>query len=263
MLNASSFFAPAALGIAVAGVMALPTAAIAANITRVPGNFAYLTPSSPDGWENLNWATRGRASAPGDWEFGVTTDDNINGAVQQADWNWVNGQAVPWDLLWNAAENKLTFTIGGHVLVLDQDGTPPGIFNGFYLWTTSRTDSRVDAGTQMYLQVNTVNGHTVEGSLVNSTATAPVGGGQEISKFFFASDVAITTITGFARMSWPEGARNPQQSGARDRVAFKIEGFYTGITEEPPSVPEPASLLGLFAVGSLGVMGRKALKTNA
>jgi hypothetical protein len=249
---------PAVLGIACAGVAALPMDAIAASITRVPGNFAFQDPSTPEGWENLNWVARGRASAPGDWEFGVTTDDNINGVVQQANWNWVSGQEVPWDLLWDDAENKLTFTIGGRELILDQTGPADGVFNGFFLWTNSvTTNNRVSPGTEMFLQVNTVNGMAVDPS-VNSGATSPgpsAPTAQVISKFFYASDEAITSMSGFARMTWPDDGLNPQDERARDRVAFKIEGFYTGDTDTE-AVPEPASVLGLLALGAVAVAGR-------
>jgi hypothetical protein len=42
---------------------------------------------------------------------------------------------------------------------------------------------------------------------------------------------------------------------ARDRVAFKIEGFYTGDTDTE-AVPEPASVLGLLTLGAVAVAGR-------
>jgi hypothetical protein len=245
---------PAVLGIACSGVAALPMDAIAASITRVPGNFAFQDPSTPEGWENLNWVARGRASAPGDWEFGVTTDDDINGVAQQADWDWMSGQEVFWNLLWDDAENKLTFTIGGETLVLDQTGPADGVFNGFFLWTRATTGNKVDAGTEMFLQVNNVNGMDVT-SPVTSGATAPAPTGTVISKFFYASDEAITSMSGFARMTWPDGGVNPQQAAARDRVAFKIEGFYTGDTDTE-AVPEPASVLGLLTLGAVAVAGR-------
>lgn len=252
---------PTVVGIAAASIAITPTTALAASITRIPGNFATVDPSVPDGWGNLNWVGRGRASAPGDWEFGVTTDDNINGVVDQSQWDWMNGEDVAWNLLWDAPENKLMFTIGGETLTLDQDGAANGVFDGFFLWTTARTDNKVDAGTEMFLQVNTVNGMAV-GPNVTSHATAPDGGGQVISKVFYESDAAIIAMSGIARMSWLDGAKNPQDSRARDRVAFKIEGFYTG-TDQPESVPEPGTLLGLLALSGAAVAGRKVLQSHA
>ncbi|MDY6782201.1 MAG: choice-of-anchor W domain-containing protein [Cyanobacteriota bacterium] len=247
--------ASAALGIGFAGLVAMPHATQAATITRVPGNFAHTTPNYPTDWENLNWVGRGRASAPGDWEFGVSTDVDINNPVQQSHWNWTSGQDVSWNLLWDAAENKVTFNIGGSSLVLDQPGQANGIFNGFFLWTTSRShSSKVAPGTEMLVQVDTVNGMAVDPSVVNSSAVAPAAG-QVISKFFFASDEAITSMSGIARMSWPDGGPNPQTKGARDRVGFKIEGFY-----QPVPVPEPASVLGLLAFGAVAVAGRNLKK---
>ena len=247
------------MGLSCAGAVALPSPSFAASITRIPENYAFRDPSVPEGWENLNWVTRGRASAPGDWEFGVTTEENINGVEDQAHWNWSNGEKVAWNLLWDDAGNELTFTIGGRTLNLDQAGPAKGPFNGFFLWTLSWTTSgRVDPGTEMFLQVETVNGTAVDAS-VNSSATATETGG-EISKFFYASDETIQTMSGFARMSWLDGSPNPQAKRARDRVAFKIEGFYTG---ESQDVPEPASLLGLLAIGATVTAGKALAQRSA
>ena len=139
--------------------------------------------------------------------------------------------------------------IGGSNLVFDQPGDPIGEFNGFFLWTKSHTtDGRVDPGTEMLVQLNEVNGDAI--APVTSSATAPENG-LEISKFFFASDMAIESMSGFVKMSWPDGGNHPQQKRARDRVAFKIEGFYTG--EPHTEVPEAASALVLLALGALGL----------
>ncbi|MDY7013794.1 MAG: PEP-CTERM sorting domain-containing protein [Cyanobacteriota bacterium] len=256
MIDSQWAAASAVLGMAFAGLVAMPADVLAATITRVPGNFAYSNPNYPGGWENLNWVARGRASAPGDWEFGVSTDDDINNPVQQSHWNWTNGEDVSWNLLWDAVANKMTFNIGGSSLVLDGEGEANGIFNGFFLWTTARGHhKKVGTGTEMLVQVDTVNGMAVDPGVANSSAVAP-NGGQVISKFFFASDEAITSMSGIARMSWLDGAPNPQQKGARDRVGFKIEGFYTPI-------PEPASILGLLGVGALAVAARKATRNQS
>jgi hypothetical protein len=255
--------ASAALGIAFTGLVAMPHEALAATITRVPGNFAYSTPNYPTDWENLNWVARGRASARGDWEFGVSTDEDINNPVQKSQWDWTNGEDVSWNLLWDAAANKMTFNIGGSSLVLDQEGQASKIFNGFFLWTTSRNDpNRVSAGTEMLVEVNTVNGVAVDPGVVNSSATAPETNSQVISKFFFASNEAITSMSGVARISWLDGAYNPQMSGARDRVGFKIEGFNIGKFKVAQTVPEPTSVLGLLAFGTLAVVGGKAMRNT-
>lgn len=252
---------PSALGIAITGLVTLPSEALAASISRIPGNFAGAVPSTPSGWTDLGWVTRGRASAPGDWEFGVTTQDNSSGVVQQTNWDWTNGENVGWDLLWNSDENEMTFTIGGQTLVLDQEGPASGTFNGFSLFTTSRTaENKVDEGTEIFLQVNEVNGMAT-GPEVTSSATSPEAGGPIISsQFFYESDEAITSVSGIARMSWLDGGLNPQDSRARDRVAFKIAGFSNGKSDETPdSIPEPGTLFGLMMLGGLAITGRKTL----
>lgn len=59
-------------------------------------------------------------------------------------------------------------------------------------------------------------------------------------------------MSGFARMTWPDDGLNPPDERARDRVAFKIEGFYTADTDTEP-VPEPTSVLGLLTLGAVAV----------
>lgn len=79
---------------------------------------------------------------------------------------------------------------------MDQAGPAEGGFNGFFLWTNTRTDPKhVSPGKEMFLQINTVNGIAVDPS-VSRGATAPAPTGQAISKFFYASDEAIRPCLG-------------------------------------------------------------------
>jgi len=222
------------------GMLSQPAAAI--DLT-----FVHEGDTVPEGWTNLNWTVEGRAGAKGkaDWEFSTKKDD-IHKTVEQLQWNWQNGEEVPWLLNWDG--NTVSFTLGGQTIAFYQDNPPAKSLDGFYLWTRATTKSgTVDPGTKIFLEVNEVNG--IEVDPVSSLATALVGeGNKTITKNYFASDTSITSLSGIANMSWLEGSPNPNLENARSLVGLKIEGFSTST-----SVPEPGTVAGIVAMGMFGV----------
>lgn len=230
-----------AAGASVLGLVLLSQPAAAIDLT-----FVHEGDAVPEGWTNLNWTVEGRAGAQGfaDWEF-ATKEDDVHTTIEQLEWDWQNGQEVPWLLNWDG--NTVSFTLGGQTIAFYQENPPAESLNGFYLWTRATTKSgTVDPGTKIFLEVNEVNGIAVDP--VSSLATAPVGeGNTDITKNYFASDTSITSLSGIANMSWLEGAVNPNLANARSRVGLKIEGFSYA------SVPEPGTVTGIVAMGMFGV----------
>lgn len=223
------------------GMLSQPAAAI--NLT-----FVKAGDIPPPNWTNLNWTVEGRAGAKGfaDWEFATKEDDGLK-TVEQLNWNWQNGQEVPWMLTWDG--NTVSFSLGGQTIAFNQENPPAKSFNGFYLWTRATTASgKVDPETKMFLEVNQVNGIAV--NPVFSSAIAPPGqGNTNITKNYFASDTSIKSLSGIANMSWLLGSPNPNQANARSLVGLKIEGF----SDPSASVPEPGTVAGVLAMGMFGV----------
>jgi hypothetical protein len=230
-----------AAGASVLGLGLLSQPAAAIDLT-----FVSEGATVPEGWTNLNWTVEGRAGAKGfaDWEF-ATKEDGEQTTIEQLEWDWQNDQEVPWLLTWDG--NTVSFTLDGQTIAYYQDNPPAQSLDGFYLWTRATTKSgTVDPGTEIFLEVNEVNG--IEVDPVSSLATAPVGeGNTEITKNYFASDTSITSLSGIANMSWLEGSPNPHLANARARVGLKIEGFSYA------SVPEPGTVAGIVGMGLFGV----------
>jgi len=224
------------------GVLSQSASAVSVNFVKEGGN-------SPDGWTNLNWTLDGRAGVQGagDWEF-ATKEDDGNIPIEQMQWEWQNQEAVPWTLEWDG--NTVSFTIQDQTILYYQATPPATSFNGFYLWTRSQTqEGKVAPGTEMFLQVDAINGIDIDP--VSSSAVAPeTEGDQTITKNYFSSDTQISSLSGIATMSWVDGAPNPNQAQARSRVELKIEGFST-------SVPEPLTLLGSATALGFGVLFKR------
>ncbi|MEQ8959970.1 MAG: PEP-CTERM sorting domain-containing protein [Coleofasciculus sp. C2-GNP5-27] len=229
------------------GVLSQPASAVNVNFVQEGGN-------PPDGWTNLNWTLDGRAGAKGsgDWELGIG-EDNFPIPKDQFHWDWQNQQEVPWTLDWDG--NTVSFTIQEQTISYYQATPPATSFNGFYLWTRSQTEiekGKVAPGTEMFLQVDAINGIDIDP--VSSSAVAPeTQGNQNITKNYFSSDTQISTLSGIARMSWLDGAPNPNQAQARSRVELKIEGFSTPSTP----VPEPLTLLGSATALGFGALFKR------
>lgn len=232
-----------AAGASVLGFGLLSESALAIDL-----KFVQQGDAVPTDWINLNWTMEGRAGAKGvaDWEF-ATKEDDVHKTVGQLNWDWQNDQQVPWTLKWDG--HTVSFILDGQTIAFYQENPPAESFNGFYLWTRATTESgKVDPGTKILLEVNSVNGIDVDP--VWSSATAPdVDGYTNITKNYFASDTPITSVSGIANMSWLKGAVNPNVANARSRVGLKIEGFSFPSTP----VPEPSTGVGIVAIGLLGV----------
>jgi hypothetical protein len=226
------------------GVLSQPAFAVNVNFVKEGGN-------PPDGWTNLNWTLDGRAGAKGsrDWEFSTKEDDG--NPIEQLEWEWQNQEEVPWTLDWDG--NTVSFTIQNQTISYYQATPPATSFNGFYLWTRSQTkEGKVAPGTEMFLQVDAINGIDIDP--VSSSAVAPEPEGeQNITKNYFSSDTQISTLSGIAMMSWLDGAPNPNQEDARSRVELKIEGFSTSSTP----VPEPLTLLGSATALGFGALFKR------
>jgi hypothetical protein len=204
-------------------------------------------------WTDLNWVVEGKVGTPGTWELALENNKYEVQSGTERQWNWVNNEKVPWQLDWDSSNRQVKFTLGfdwRKQVSFFNANSSTNEFNGFYLWTRAQTASnRVDPGTKISLEVTEVK--SINDSIftpvsgIFSSATAPFTS-QAITKNFFSSDESIASLKGFISISWTSSF-NPQAKGANSRIGFKIKGY-----NRPVAVPEPASILGLLAVSSIG-----------
>ncbi|MFB2878266.1 choice-of-anchor W domain-containing protein [Floridanema aerugineum] len=258
MSKASLLAMSAALGVT-AGSLGLAIPAFAVGLTLVQDE-PYAP--APSGWTNLGWKVEGRAGAPfgEDYEFAIGPNGAQANNTGQIYRDWNNGEIVDWSFNWDGQTAK--FTLAGEEILYSLLNPSPNIFNGFYLLTNVDTRSynapvlgtqRVAEGTQIDLIVKTLNGQdaTDTSGILDSVFSSSVGQAteaQSLSKKFFSSPEAITSLTGTVKMSWLN--INPNEIKARSRVSFQIQGYdFPG----QRSIPEPTSVLTLLAFGAFGV----------
>lgn len=236
----------------------LVSSSVALGITAIslafaaPASAATLTQIDERPEDSLGWKVEvraGQAGTSGTYEGAIGPNGADADRFADFQWQWENGEAVDWMLNWDGS--VATFDFGGKVIASDSL-SPEGPFDGIGILTKAiATEGRVESGTTMDLIFQTVNGMDVE-AFSSSTA-----GGVEFEEKFFLSDEPISTISGLATLTWD--SLNPNLNNAQSRVAFKIEGFDSMPGETGPigggsdtAVPEPASILGLLAVGAVG-----------
>ncbi|MDJ0732883.1 MAG: hypothetical protein QNJ47_02160 [Nostocaceae cyanobacterium] len=240
-----------ALGTTFAGLTFASQSALAINITQSISYNQEITQEqriAPDGWTDLGWKVEGRAGAAGgaDWEFGVRPS-NDSQPVEQLEWDWINGQEVRWNLTWDKSNQKVSFQLDNKNPIDYTLSNIDSLFNGFYLWTRATTvQGKVDPGTNVYIEVNNVNGENVNPLFSTTTATNQEGF-TSLRETYFLSDREIDTLSGILKMSWEDGAVNPQKANARSRLGLKVKGFSVA------SIPEPGSIFGLLVIGALGI----------
>ncbi|WP_342747360.1 choice-of-anchor W domain-containing protein [Hydrococcus rivularis] len=222
-------------------------------------------PTETQEWTDLNWAVEGKVGSLSTWELALQNNKYQVQSGTERQWNWVNNEQVPWQLDWDSSNRQIKFTLGSDLrkqVSFFNANSVMNEFNGFYLWTRATTTlNMVDPGTKISLEVTEVKGindsifTSVSG--ISSSATAPSTSNQTaITKNFFSSNESIASLKGFVSMSWT--SNNPQAKGANSRVGFKIKGY-----NRPVAVSEPASILGLLAVGTIGASSTlKCKKAN-
>ncbi|MEA5520443.1 choice-of-anchor W domain-containing protein [Limnoraphis robusta] len=208
--------------------------------------------SVPSDWTSLGWKVEGRAGVFGgaDYEWAIGPNGAQADNTGQIYWDWENGVEVNWFLNWDG----ITASFGVENLnpvsysVLPHSQT---VFEGFSLLTVAQTETGfVEAGTEIKLAVNQVNGIDVQG--IFSQSLAPENG-TDLNGFAWTSDTLISSLAGTARISWNQ--LNPNQAQARSRLDFQIVGFDINSTPAS-SIPEPSSILGLLTLGVLGLKHR-------
>jgi hypothetical protein len=258
MRKASLLAMSAALGITTAG-LGVATPAFAVQL-RLVQDSPYAP--APSGWTNLGWKVEGRAGAPfgEDYEFAIGPNGAQANNTGQIYRDWIDEEIVDWSFNWDG--QIANFALGGSEISYSLLNPSTNIFNGFSLLTNVDTRSynapalgtrRVEEGTQIDLIVKTLNGKTVTDTtgIFDSIFSSSIGQAteaQSLSKKFFSSPTAITSLTGTVKMSWLN--INPNEIKARSRVTFQIQGYDF---EEQRRIPEPTSTLTLLAFGAFGV----------
>lgn len=253
-MSKSSLLAISALLGVTAGSLGIATPVLAVQLNLVQD--APYAPA-PSGWTNLGWKVEGRAGAPfgEDYEFAIGPNGAQANNTGQIYRDWNNDEILDWSFNWNGQTAK--FTLGGEEILYSLLNPSPNIFNGFSLLTNVDTRSydapalgtrRVAEGTEINLIVNTLNGPNItDSSNVFSNSIGQAEEAQSLSKKFFASPIAITSLTGTVKMSWLD--IDPNAIKARSRVTFQIQGY----DFEEKRIPEPTSILSLLAFGAFGV----------
>lgn len=241
--NISTFLL--ATGLAVAGTLsgANIQSSLAATFTPLPGftdaNFNQL---KNDGKFQEDWVAEGRIGGPTTFEQGIVnwTTNTTNNTPATAHFNWPNGTAVSFSVTYDTANNgTLTYQLDGLaplvVTNITESVRVPEINHLFLRTRSNRSD------TSVILQDLQIGGMSYAGNLTSS-------GAGDVD-YLQISDLNVPfTLTGKAILSW-EG-NSPTQSN----LAFQIKGGYN----VPMGVPEPASVLGLLAVGGLGLATKRS-----
>lgn len=233
------------------GTLAIAASVAAIPLTSAPASaFGFAPASWTANTKNLGWSVESRAGAIGkrDYEFGIGSNSATTNHPGQIDRNWTNGEDVAWSLTWTG--KQVSFTIGTQTLSYTPANPQSNYFNAFSLKTQAQpSDGKVSPGTNMFFEVNKLNGTSVTPA-VSSTAEAP-DRGKATGSPFFASDKPIFSLAGIVRLKWDSKSVNPNDPGAGRNIAIQLSGYDTG--ERPTeAVPEPTSI-GVLVAGVLGV----------
>ncbi|HEY9298669.1 MAG TPA: choice-of-anchor W domain-containing protein [Phormidium sp.] len=257
MSKASLLAMSAALGVTAGGLgLAIPASAVQLQLVQ---DSPYAP--APSGWTDLGWKVEGRAGAPfgEDYEFAIGPNGAQANNTGQIYRDWNDGEVVDWSFNWDGQTAK--FALAGQEILYSLLNPSPNIFNGFSLLTNVDTRSynapalgtrRVKEGTEIDLIVKTLNGENVTDTSetfdsIFSSSIGQAAAAQSLSKKFFSSPTAITSLTGTVKMSWLN--INPNEIKARSRVTFQIQGYDV---EGQRSIPEPTSTLTMLVFGAFG-----------
>ena len=238
-----------------ASLALITKSASAITLTPVTEAFAF---DSNNGW-TIDATAQGRAGVPkgGDWELAGFNDTTPGDPTfDQAEWTWVDEEEVSWLLEVDQVTNLATFSMWTNpssfkVIDLGESGG----FDGFGIVTSSdgRNSSKVEAGTEISLIVDKINGNNLGSDSFITNAIAPAGGKDQESNYF-ALDNTSYSLGGTLFMDW--NSLNPQTARARSRVQFEVKIFDR--PEESQSVPEPSLLLGLFSIGGMALAKKRS-----
>ncbi len=233
-----------------------------------------LTPPGPD-----HWFWRGNQNVPFELTWNRTTN-NLS-VIFGGDTN-PNTPDLPDETANFPGKHTLNCNFSEPAIAQD-------FLRGFEISAFSQTDQddtscKTAAGSETFLRLTQIgtrqnNMLSFQNINVTSTAIAPSTNfgfttrGSEV--IFFSNSLArpIEVVRGTARMNWPSNC-NAYLSNGKSRLQFKIQGlgrlqnpptlaaFAAAAAPSSPSVPEPSVVLGLLAVGTLGIGATLKSKRN-
>ncbi len=276
------------------GYSSINTSASAAILLK---SFTTPTNDPPQDFNTKLYSLQGRIGGVTTYEFnyeGVTnggaSDQTVrNGTINE---NWLNDQAVDWQLDWNPATKtasfKLTSAPDGSVnptVITSQFigpvGTGTGKFDGFSLLARALTSGVVEPGSLSQVTVSEITVKKKDNSLITDSsfiispdatnpgptsldisATSPASvNTQVLNKSYFALNDSsydeILQLKGTGLMSWLSG--NPL-SGGNSRLTFQVDGFNTTRSLTPATTPEPGVTVALVSVGALITLSKRLKK---
>ncbi|MBE9061400.1 putative Ig domain-containing protein [cf. Phormidesmis sp. LEGE 11477] len=167
------------------------------------------------------WSFEARAGGITTYEFAIGPNGAQTDLHQQAEHVWENGEEIAWSL--QVEEQTVQFVIDGQLLTYPVEEALS--LNALSLYTKVNTtnENKVGEGTAMALEIHSVNQSQLESPLLLSSEGP--NDGQDLDQLFVSKDGLISSVSGVARMSWPEDAPDPRLKNSQGRVTFYITGY--------------------------------------
>lgn len=202
----------------------------------------------------------GNNALNGDREIGINTPlvPNADGtalvggspfAGASADTIWQPGQAVSFELSFDAITGAIRYAVGDTVLTTSTLGQTP---NGIFLRTRAQggTGSTAESTTSSLFQNLALNDGSGFQALMDFGSIS--AGTTSDVDYLVISDLAGSfTLKGEQVFDWNGG--DPRGSRLANQIKVGSGSYTQGPESDPQAVPEPATLLGLLAIVGVGL----------
>jgi len=241
-IRLSATIAASALGLSAVAGMTAPQA----SAFSIGGHY--------DGFEfdalglEVPWAAESRIGVSGAGDHELNIHDADNGAANrvQAEFEWVNGEAVDFSLAFDSVANTLTYVVDG--ITLSKTEIVEDSFSDMYIRSSARKD-----GTSMLVDNLFLTDASMAGAIADVSSASCSGGvgcGYGDADYLHITGIAGDfLLTGTSTMAWT--GDKPQRSNLAYQIKL-VEGEGGGET----SVPEPTSAIAIGLVG-LAAVARK------
>ncbi|MGK7884404.1 MAG: choice-of-anchor W domain-containing protein [Crocosphaera sp.] len=211
--------------------------------------------TNADGGPNFKAQTRGGGTGSQDWELGVFPTRNGQDALgandlKQAEWTWINGQEVEFELVCDPDTGGVSMTLNnGQITSTTSDllNVPCDQIDGLKMFSTARTNgAEMDYAITEY---TTLNGNVV--NIPDLSVSSQQSGSRFVEDFFafpgvVGEQLGATNIKGTVTMSWgPGGAPQSPRSGSKNQTFLipltKILNLNSLALQSVPQLNQPTS----------------------
>jgi len=217
----------------------------------------------------FEWQSRAGAAAPGgsDWEFGIGAAGfpGVGSPSGQISLDWQSGQLYNWNVSYNQTTGLSQFTLLNTSQTISYTLTNPTLLNKPWTQFGLVADIRGQQGkvepiTSFDIAVTQINGQAVNviplGSATTDVSVTLTQPNTRVmaEKFFESSSILnpILNASGTIALTWDN--LNPNTSAARSRVDFTFKAYEPATGQPAPEdTPEGSTLMGLLALGTLGL----------